>query len=283
MPWRRSRPSVVTAVLLIAALRGESSAIAQVPYAAVADSATHAPAADVRLPYGGSPEQFVELRTPHGTGPHPVVVLIHGGCWRAQYSAAHVAGAAESLRQAGFATWVVEYRRVGNEGGGDPGTFDDIRAAYALLEAEGASRGLDLSAIALVGHSAGGHLALWLGAEPGVRARAVIGLAAVTDLQAFVQPSGCGSAVPQLLGGAADVQSPRYTAQSPVTRPPITARVHLIIARDDRVVPRAQADAFIGQFPRTSLEEVNGGHFDLVAPWSEAWRTVRARIASALR
>lgn len=258
-------------------------ATAQIPYSAVADSSTLAPPPDARLTYGSAPDQFAELRLPRGAGPHPIVMLIHGGCWRAQYSAAHVAAAAEALRQAGFATWVVEYRRVGNDGGGEPGTFDDIRAAYAVLQSAGGVRGLDLSRIALMGHSAGGQLALWLGAEPNVRVRAVIGLAAITDLAAFAQPAGCGSAVSQLLGGTADERAAVYAARAPVTRTAVAAPVHLFVAREDRVVPRTQQEAFSARFPATVVHEVTGGHFDLVAPWSDAWRAVLAAVRASLR
>ncbi len=251
-----------------------SRAAAQVPFAAVADSARLAPTADARIVYGADPEQFVELRVPRSGRRHPVVMLLHGGCWLSQYDVTHLAAAAEALRREGVATWMVEYRRAGHAGGGDPGTFDDIRAAYDLLIAQGKARDLDLSRIVLMGHSAGGHLALWLASERGVKVRGTIGLAAVTDPAAFAQPTGCGAGITRFMGGAPTALAEAYAARSPVVRSGPGTGVTLFAARDDRIVPTSQRDAYLARFPATVVQEVAGGHFDLVAPWTEAWRAV---------
>lgn len=256
---------------------------AQVPYATVADSARLAPPADARITYGAAPQQFVELRVPTGKGTHPVVMLLHGGCWSSQYDLSHVAGAAESLRRAGYATWTVEYRRAGDAGGGDPGTFDDIRLAYDSLRAHGTRHRLDLSRIVVLGHSAGGHLALWLASEPGVKVRGTIGLAAITDPAIFAQLTGCGAGITRLMGGTPAALAAQYAVRSPVVRPPSTSVVRLVVARDDRVVPRGQSEAYLSRFAGTRIDEVAGGHFDLVAPWTDAWRTVVAAVAELLR
>lgn len=260
-----------------------SPAAAQVPFAAVADSARLAPAADVRIAYGDSPEQFVELRLPPGRGPHPVVMLIHGGCWLSQYDVTHLAGAAEAMRQSGIAVWTVEYRRAGSAGGGDPGTFDDIRAAYDLLIAQGKGRDLDLSRAALMGHSAGGHLALWLASEPGMKVRGTVALAAITDPALFAQPSGCGLGITRLMGGAPTELTAAYTARSPVARSAPHRAARLVIARDDRIVPRSQLDAYLSRFPGTRVDEVPGGHFDLVAPWTAGGRIALAALRELFR
>ncbi len=252
-----------------------STVVAQIPYAAIDDSARAAPAADVRIAYGAAATQFIELRVPSGGGgPYPVVMLIHGGCWRAAFSLAHLAGAAESLRAAGYATWAPEYRRVGDEGGGVPGTFDDIRTAYDSLIAQARIRGLDPARIVLAGHSAGGQLALWLASEPRVKVRGVVALAGITDLAAFAAPAGCGAAVPLLLGGTSAELPDVYASRSPVSRPAAPTTVTLVTARDDRTVPQAQRDVYLARFPSTKVLMVPGGHFDLVAPWSEAWREI---------
>jgi acetyl esterase/lipase len=244
-----------------------------VPFAAVADSARRAPAADHRIAYGKAAPQFAELRLPRGAGPHPVVVLIHGGCWLNAYGLDHVDGIAESMRQRGLAVYSIEYRRVGDEGAGLPGTFRDVRAAFDTLQALAPRHALNLSRVVLMGHSAGGHLALWLGSEPGVRVRGIVALAAVTDLAAFATPTGCGSAVLRLMGGAPSERRAEYTSASPLSRrgPAEGTSVVLIRAEADRIVPASQADAYAERFPRTGVLRVPGGHFDLVAPWTEAW------------
>ncbi|MBC7842080.1 MAG: alpha/beta hydrolase [Gemmatimonadaceae bacterium] len=256
---------------------------AQVAYSVVADSARAAPPADVRIPYGSAPQQFAELRLPPGTGPHPVVMLIHGGCWLAQYDLAHVAGIAEALRQAGIATWTIEFRRVGDDGAGDPGTFEDIRAAYDSLLAQGKAHGLDTKRIVLSGHSAGGHLALWLAGERGVTVRGTVGLAAITDLAAYAQPTGCGAGITQLLGGTPVERADVFTARSPVSRAKASGVVTLVVATEDRIVPRAQADAYLARFPNTRVVEEPGGHFDVVAPWTTAWRAALDAIRELMR
>ncbi len=210
-------------------------------------------------------------------------MLIHGGCWLAEYDLAHVAGIAESLREAGIATWTIEFRRVGDDGAGDPGTFDDIRAAYDSLIAQSKARGLDKTRIVLAGHSAGGHLALWLAAERGVKVRGTVGLAAITDIAAYAKPTGCGAGITRLLGGTPVERAEAYGARSPVARPRADGKVTLVVATDDRIVPRAQADAYLSRFPKTHVIEQPGGHFDVVAPWTDAWHAALVAIRELLR
>lgn len=268
-----------TALTLASVAHAQSGGV---PFAAVADSARRAPTADLRVAYGPAPSQFAELRVPRGSGPHPVVFLLHGGCWLRAYGVDHVAGIAESLRQAGIAVFAPEYRRVGEDGAGVPGTFDDVRAAYDSLRAVAPRYDLDTTRVLAMGHSAGSHLALWLASEPGVRLRGVIALAAITDLAAYAAPSGCGSAVSGLMGGARDANDEqsivRYAVASPVTRagPMRGTRVVLVTAEQDRVVPRTQAEAYIARFSPAADLRVPGGHFDLVAPWTPAWSRILA-------
>ena len=137
-------------------------------------AATAAPPADHREPYGTGALQFGELRLPKGRSRAPVVVFIHGGCWRSAYDLVHVAAAAAALASAGYAVWVPEYRRVGDDGGGWPGTFDDVANAIdhvRVLARKYAT--LDTNRVVLVGHSAGGQLALWAASrKPGGSASA---------------------------------------------------------------------------------------------------------------
>jgi acetyl esterase/lipase len=127
---------------------------------------TPPPPATERIPYGPDPLQFGDLRLPEGPGPHPVVVVVHGGFWRARWDLEHIGHACAALtREAGVATWCIEYRRIGNEGGGWPGTFLDVGAATDFLREIAKTHSLDLDRVVTIGHSAGGHLAVWLAAR----------------------------------------------------------------------------------------------------------------------
>jgi acetyl esterase/lipase len=252
-------------------------------------------AADARATYGAAPEQFGELRLPSGTGPHPVVVLIHGGCWRVEYDITHIAPLATALAADGWAVWAIEYRRVGSPGGGWPGTFQDVGAAIDHLRVLAQSHPLDLSRIVAAGHSAGGHLALWSAAraalpqESAITAprpllpHGVVAIAGITDLTTYASPNGCGSAVVPLLGGDAKTMGERYAMASPVTTVP-TVPLQLIVGTSDTIVPRTQAEALtrvVGS--RATVRVVDGaGHFDLIAPDREAWTTLRDAVRAVM-
>ena len=121
-----------------------------------------APPAEARISYGDDALQFGELRLPDGPGPHPVAIVIHGGCWLGEFDLTHIGTLAEALNEEGIAAWVIEYRRIGNPGGGWPGTFEDVARGADHLRKIAKEHPLDLDRVIAVGHSAGGHLALWL-------------------------------------------------------------------------------------------------------------------------
>ena len=171
------------------------------------------PAADFTFSYGEDPLQFAELRLPSGPGPHPVAVLIHGGCWLAKYDVGHIRAMAEALTDAGMATWTLEFRRVGNEQGGWPGTFLDVAHGIDWIRNAAPEHTLDLDRVVLVGHSAGGHLALWaagrhrippespLFIDDPLMPKGVIGLAPAADLELTFRNQTCSGASQQLIGG----------------------------------------------------------------------------------
>jgi acetyl esterase/lipase len=223
-----------------------------------------------------------------------MVVLIHGGCWRAEYDVTHVAPLATALGDEGFAVWAIEYRRVGSAGGGWPGTFLDVGAAVDHLRVLATHHPLDLARVVVAGHSAGGHLAMWSAArgvlpeDSGIAVpdpllpRGVVSIAGIADLRAYASPTGCGSAVVPLLGGVFDTVADRYAHASPaVLVPPVP--VQLIVGSADTIVPRSQAEAFVrAAGSRATLRLVEGaGHFDLIAPDRTAWTVLRDAVRAA--
>jgi acetyl esterase/lipase len=258
------------------------------------------PAPDRRLEYGLGQLHFGELRLPSGPGPHPVAIVLHGGCWLAAYDLGYVSGLAAALAEAGVATWSVEYRRVGDEGGGWPGTLADVAAAADALRRIAPDHDLDLGRVVALGHSAGGHLALWLGARSGLPAddplrgvaplplRGVVGLAAIPDLEAYAAPSGCGAAVPGLLGGEPAAVRERLERASPAEMLPLGVRQVLVIGTLDPIVPAQQANGYAAAARRAGdeveIREIEGaGHFELVDPAHPAFAVVRAAVRDLLR
>ena len=232
-------------------------------------------------------------------GPHPVVVVIHGGFWRAKYDLEHIGHMAAALTGEGYATWSIEYRRVGNGGGGWPGTFQDVLVAAARLRELGPEHNLDLERVASLGHSAGGHLALWLagccnleaGTPPYVSnplpLKGVVALAAVSDLRRAWELKLSNDAVGEFLGGGPSDVPDRYQAASPAEMLPLRVRQMLVHGTQDEDVPyeisvgyhaaavRAEDAATLVTLPMT-------GHMELVEPWSEAYPSVLGAVRALL-
>ena len=256
--------------------------------------ATPVAPAQHRFAYGSETLQYGELRLPDGSEPVPLIVLIHGGCWRSQYDLAHVAGAAVALTKEGFAVWTIEYRRIGDANGGWPGTFDDIAHGvdYVRRLANEFPR-IDTARVVLMGHSAGGQLALWAASRrqnetvglfrsaiAPLKVAGVVSLAGITDLAEYGAGAGnCNQSVPLLLGGTMEQVPQRYRAVSPVERVPIGVFIRLVHGDADPIVPLAQSKDLLVRAhmagDRAELDVIKGGgHFDLVAPQSAAWPTV---------
>jgi acetyl esterase/lipase len=245
------------------------------------------PPADVRLSYGAEPNQFGELRLPKSKGPFPVVMNIHGGFWRAKYDLAHTGQLCAALTAKGIATWNVEYRRVGNPGGGWPGTFEDIRNAYRYLPQIAKRYDLDSANILVMGHSAGAQLALCLAAHESSVKRAV-SLAGVVDLQQAWQQHLSDNAVVEFLGGKPNEVPEHYREADPMQLViDHTTTQWVIHGAGDDVVPPYFSRQYTEQ-KRTRGEDVHyteistAGHFDLIDPRSNAWPTVENTVRHLL-
>jgi acetyl esterase/lipase len=257
------------------------------------------PPADARLAYGADPSQFGELRLPAGPGPHPVVVLVHGGYWRALYDLAYMGHAGAALAAAGWATWNIEYRRLGNPGGGWPGTFHDLGAATDHLRVLARSYPLDLARMVALGHSAGGHAALWLAGRKRVPPasplyqpdplplRAAVPLAPVADLRLGWELGLSGGVVELLLEGSPDAVPDRYAAANPLELLPLGVPQILIHGTADTDVPirlsegyQARAAALGDPARLITLPGVE--HFAVVDPRSAVWPQVRAAVQQAM-
>lgn len=231
-----------------------------------------------RHAYGDDPSQFGELSLPEGD-PRGVVVVIHGGFWKAEYDLSLGRPLAESLVGQGWAAWNLEYRRVGN-GGGTPETFDDVAGGIDLL----ADLGVGLSTVVTLGHSAGGHLATWAAGRPDPRVAVthVVSQAGVLDLRA-ADAAGLGAgAVAALLGHPAGSADRAYDPQQQV---PLEVPVWCVHGRDDAIVPPSQSQGYVEAATRAGgsaeLVEVAGDHFVVIDPRSGAWAT-QLEILAAL-
>ena len=264
-----------------------------------------APPPDRTLSYGPLAEHVVDIRLPMSAtpaGPRPLVVVIHGGFWMAEFDRAHAGSQSAGFAEAGYVVATVEYRRVG-QGGGWPATFDDLALLTDLapgLVREAVGDRVDTSRTVLVGHSAGGHLAAWASSRhrlpPDVSwhrptalpISGVVSLAGVLDLVA-AERMGLGShAARRLLGGSPRRRPDRYALASPASLLPTGARTVIVHGRSDDVVPveisRTYAEQAAAAGDDVVLHELEDiGHFELIDPLSPAWHAVLAAVAALVR
>jgi len=239
--------------------------------------------------YGPDRSQRADLYLPLGAGPHPVMVTVHGGAWNKRYGRSIMRGLAGDLVRRGWAVWNIEYRRLGQHGGGWPGTFADVAAAIDHLRALDAP--LDLESVSFVGHSSGGHLALWAaarghlpagapGADPAVRPTRAIGQAAVVDL---TRAYGVwhGGPLQALLGGSPEEVPDRYDLTDPLRLPALEIPVLLVHGTIDRTVSVKPARRYAKRAQEAGraveLIEIDGpagSHRAHVDPRSQAWTAV---------
>ena len=227
------------------------------------------------IPYGAGEYQFAEYWHP-GTSEPALVILIHGGCWSNEYGLDHIRALASELKGSGYAVWSTEYRRVGDAGGGWPGTFEDI--ADSLNYTDKLSN-VNQRAKFVMGHSAGGHLALWvaaaghlpldspLGKRIKTQIQGAIGLAPIADLAAYsLGDNSCEVVTEKLMGGPAKALAERYALGSPSSLLPSADSI-LIHGESDTIVNISQSLGYAASSPRASIISLKGlGHFDMINP-----------------
>jgi acetyl esterase/lipase len=248
---------------------------------------------DHRYAYGELPDQYGELFMPDAAPPdggYPTMVLLHGGCWRERFGAAPMGQLARAISGLGYAVWNVEYRRIDGAGGW-PTTFEDVGGAIDFLRTIALERNLNLTRIVAAGHSAGGHLALWLGgrahipqgmslsnANPLVPS-AVVSFAGIGDLADALEHDICGTAVAELMGGTPAQYPERYEQGSPHALLPLgVPHWHIFGTRDALVSPdhiRRFVSASTLAGDNAQAVEVEGvGHFEIVLASSSVWSQV---------
>jgi acetyl esterase/lipase len=226
--------------------------------------------------YGPHHYNRADLWLPRGDGPHPVVVVVHGGYWQATYGKAIMKPVCADLVRRGVAAWNIEYRRLGRgQGGGWPATFDDVAAAVRYLATAARGR-VRLDHVRAVGHSAGGHLALWAAAAGGFTR--VAAQAPVTNLVS------AGAVARQLMGGTPDDFPDRWAAADPMRMLPLGVPVRLIHTREDATVPFARSVAYFEAAraagdPVELVDDLSGGHRVHLDPRSAAWRAAAEFVA----
>lgn len=254
------------------------------------------PEPDAEIRYGTDSMQVVDLWLPGGDGPHPVALMVHGGCWQTEIADRRIMDwIADDLRRRGIAVWNIDYRGVDRDGGGYPGTFLDAAAAADALREHAPHCDLAIADLVAVGHSAGGHLALWLAGRPRLPKdsplrtpdplpiRTVVSLGGLPDLEEAARPpgSGCGTEViARLTGGSlADTSVPRLA--------PLGVRQLLINGLQDKIIPPFYAESYAAPM-RAAGDDVEvrmidkTGHVELIAPETVAWTTAAAEIERVL-
>jgi acetyl esterase/lipase len=253
------------------------------------------------LRYGDLPDQVADVRLPAGNDVAPLVVVVHGGFWMAEFDRAHAGSQSVGLTDAGYVVATVDYRRVGQRGGGWPGTFDDLAALTDVvpsLVAAALPDRVDTSRTVLVGHSAGAQLAAWAAARhrlpnesPWHRASpldvSVVSLAGVLDVEQSERLGLGGHAARQLLDGSPRRRRDRYALANPAGLLPTGGRLVAVHGTHDEIVPVEMSRRYVGQAraagdPAELVEIAGCGHFELIDPLSLAWPLVLAAVATAL-
>ena len=248
-----------------------------------------------RYDYGSDPQQFAELTLPATTPPHPLIVLVHGGGYREMYNLRPLGPIVASLAEAGFAVWNIEYRRFGN-GGEYPRMFQDVAAAADTLAQIAEAHELDLGKVISMGHSAGGHLALWLAGRRKIKASSplggsaplaihgVVALAPLADVSHGSESDLSSDALLAVMGGTASSAPQAYRDGCPAQLLPLGVAHTTLVGSEDlamlanarRFVKAAQA---AGDAARLIVLP-GAGHFEIVAVDCDEWRAVAQAVAT---
>jgi acetyl esterase/lipase len=250
--------------------------------------ATASPGSYQEIAYGDRPGQFAELWPAPRSGPAPAAVLIHGGYWRERYRLDVMHALAAGLQSWGWAVWNLEYRRTGMPGGGWPGTFSDVAAGIDALAGLAGQHRLDLSRMVIIGHSAGGHLALWAAARdrlpsswarPVVRPAHVVSLAGVCDLAEAARRRLSDGAVFELLGAGPDEAPEVYRQACPRRLLPLGVGQTVVHGTRDEDVPFTLSSEYAEAAQKAGdrcafIAAADADHFDMIDPASSAWKSL---------
>ena len=231
------------------------------------------------LSYGSDPLQFGKLwlaKTPHNSRTSPLIIFIHGGCWLNAYDIEHSYALTSALAKQGYTVWSLEYRRTGDEGGGWPGSLDDILAGINFIKSQTVYP-ISHNNVVLTGHSAGGHLALLASSRVQVNSLAgVIGLAAITDIEEYAEgENSCQQATSGFMGGDVMEKPGAYQAANPAKQA-LHPNSVLLQGELDSIVPLQQN---LGADVERVIQP-GAGHFDWIHPETEAFQTLLAKLAT---
>lgn len=256
------------------------------------------------IKWGPGATDIADLWLPEGAGPHPVVLMVHGGCWQKAIADRTIMNyAAEDLRTQGLAVWNIEYRGVDEDGGGYPGTFLDVAHAADALRDQAAAYNLKTDRIAAFGHSAGGHLALWLAARPKLpassplrmdnplRITGVVNSGGLADLKRsapVTQPECLSSILDQLTGDISSTRANVFSDTSPAEMFPLRVFQVSVNGEDDYIAPAVLGQDYTRRAKAAGdRAEVavlaNTGHVELVTPGTDAFRRETDYLKSMLR
>lgn len=250
------------------------------------------PSPDATVAYGSDALQRVDVWLPKGRGFHPTVLMVHGGCWMTDIADRTIMNwISDDLRRHGIAVWNIDYRGVDRPGGGYPGTYQDVAAAADALRSNAARYRLDISRLVAVGHSAGGHLALWLAARPKFQSLnpmrvakalpipAVVSLGGLPDLEEAARPPGSGCGIPVI----GKISGGNFALTSVPRLAPLGIRQVLVNGLQDRIIPTFYATDYAAAMKakgdKVTVRFVDRtGHVELIAPDSRAWMIARDEI-----